>query len=65
MRLPRKQKKIIRAILLCHTGNANLKKYKMSKKRWVDEKIFYEVWYKRFDMEDRRSANTVKWKPKN
>ncbi len=63
MRLSRKEKKIIRAIMLCHTGNYDFKHRKISKSEWLGEKDFYNVWFKCFDMRDRKAANTIKSKP--
>ena len=65
MRLPRKEKKKLRAIFLCHTGNSDCRKSKYSKRIWVQQKEYYKVWFKCFDMTDRKLANLVKWKPKN
>ena len=62
MRLPRKEKKKIRAILICHIGNPELRKTKISKEMWIRQKEFYDVWFNTFNMEDIRSANKVKTK---
>lgn len=59
-RIPRKQKKIVRAILLCHTGNIEIKTIRLSKYKWLEQKKYYKVWYRCFNMCDRKMANTVK-----
>ena len=60
MRVSRKTKKKIRAILLCHTGNRDCRKLKVPKSKWIQLKQEYKVWLKCFDMTDRSTANTVK-----
>ena len=57
MRVSRKTKKKLRAIILCHSG---LTKIKVSKKLWVQLMYDYSIWLKKFDMTDRRNANKIK-----
>ena len=59
MKLSRKTKKKIRAIILCYTGNPKCRKRKYSKSEWWALRNDFKVWLKLFTMEDRRTANTV------
>jgi len=60
MRVTRRTKKKLRAIILCRTGNKDCRKLKCSKSKWLELQKIYEVWLKCFDITDRRAANTVK-----
>lgn len=62
MRVTRKDKKKLRAIIICHTGNYECHKMKVSKRVWLLEKEIYTVWFKLFSLMDRKVANTVKRK---
>lgn len=56
----RKDKKKIRAIILCHTGNKRFRKAKISKEDWLYLKSKYKVWLGCFNMSDRKNANTIR-----
>jgi len=58
--VPRKLKKRLRAIMLCHTGNAELAKMRISKSLWAQQKEYYDVWSGVADVAEMRSANSVK-----
>lgn len=60
MRIPRKIKKKLRIIFLCHTGNPKCRTIKLSKKQWVKNKSQYRVWLRSFDGSDVKSAKTIK-----
>jgi len=59
-KITRKDKKKLRAIMLCHTGNPDCRKTTYGKEHWLRLKIMYAVWLSCFRMEDRKSANTVR-----
>lgn len=59
-KITRKDKKKLRAIILCHTGNIKAKKSKYSKNDWLALKWEYKVWLSFFTMRDRKSANGVR-----
>jgi len=59
-KITRKDKKKLRAIMLCHTGNVTCRKSTYSKEEWLKIKIMYRVWLSCFTMDDRRMANTVR-----
>lgn len=58
-RVSRKDKKILRAIMLCHTGNPECRE-SHSKHQYLEIKKYYSVWFKTFSLVDRKNANTVK-----
>lgn len=58
--ITRKDKKKIRYIILCHTGNILYKKEKISKLDWFFLKKKYEVWLYVFSKDDIFSANSIK-----
>jgi hypothetical protein len=60
IRISRRDKKKLRAIFLCHTGNPQLRKSKYSKEQWEYQKRNYSVWMDVFRFEERRIANKVK-----
>lgn len=61
MRISRKDKKKLRAIMLCLTGNpAVRKKERPDKARWCRLKVQFKVWLRELSFSDRRVANTVK-----
>lgn len=59
MRIPRKQKKKLRAILLCYTGNIECKG-SFSKVNWCRIKKDFKIWYSIVSIGDRINANKVK-----
>ena len=59
-KITRKDKKKIRAILLCHTGNFTCRKTKVSKENWLSLKNEYSIWLSCFTMSDRKTANSIK-----
>ncbi len=59
-RISRYDKKILRAIFLCHTGNPDCRTSKYSKTHWVKLKEIYKVWFKCFKYSERKVANTVR-----
>lgn len=65
-KITRKDKKKLRAIILCHTGNPECRNSKYSKIQWLKIRETYNVWFKTMDrsdgMKDRKMANTVKFK---
>ena len=65
MKIKRKDKKKLRDILLCHTGNVKCSKLKISRESWFKLRVEYDVWFNCFDMEDRRGANAVRRYRKN
>jgi hypothetical protein len=58
-RISRNEKKKLKIISLCHTGNPDVRKTKFSKKSWLEMKIMYKEWLSVFSMEDRKLANKV------
>ena len=59
-KITRKDKKKLRAIMLCHTGNPACRKTTYGKEHWLRLKIMYKVWLSCFRMDDRKTANTVR-----
>jgi hypothetical protein len=59
-KITRKDKKKLRAIMLCHTGNPACRKTTYGKEHWLRLKIMYAVWLSCFRMDDRKTANTVR-----
>ena len=59
-KITRQDKKKLRAIILCHTGNPEYRKSKHGKEHWLRLKIMYKVWLSCFTMGDRKTANTVR-----
>ena len=60
MRISRKDKKKLRAIALCYTGNPECRKSKYSKKQWISQRNDFHVWLRVFNFSERRTANTIK-----
>ena len=60
MRIPRKIKKKLRIIFLCHSGNPKVRKEKISKENWVYSKKIYREWLRSFDSTDVEAAKTIK-----
>lgn len=60
--ITRKDKKKLRAIMLCHTGNYECRTSTYGKEHWLRLKIMYKVWLSCFTMGDRKTANKVKFK---
>lgn len=60
-RISRKDKKKLRAIFLCHTGNPDCRKAKYSKIQWANSKRTYFIWMSVFSFEERRIANKVRY----
>ena len=58
--ISRKEKKILRCIMLCHTGNPKCRKSKYSKSDWVKIRKMYNVWFNCFAFYERKVANTVR-----
>lgn len=58
--ITRKDKKILRCIMLCHTGNRECRKSKYSKSDWIKIRIMYDVWFRCFNFKERQVANRVK-----
>lgn len=56
----RKDKKILRYIMLCHTGNPKCRKSKYSKSDWIKIRNMYDVWFNSFTFKERQTANTVR-----
>lgn len=59
-KITRKDKKKLRAIMLCITGNPEYRKTTYGKENWLRLKIIYKVWLSCFTMDDRKTANTVR-----
>ena len=59
-RVSRYDKKILRAIILCHTGNPMCRKAKYSRIQWLRIKAKYKIWFKAFKHSERKMANTIK-----
>jgi hypothetical protein len=59
MRVTRKEKKKLRVIIICHTGNYKCHKIKLSKADWLLEKKQYTVWFKLVSLGERKVANGV------
>jgi hypothetical protein len=63
MRITRKDKKKLRAIMLCYTGNPECRKSKYSKHKWILIKRDFIVWFNLFSSNrESKIANTVKRK---
>ena len=60
-KITRKDKKSLRAIALCLTGNPAERKSKYSKNHWFKLKQTYIVWFRLFRMEDRKEANSLRY----
>lgn len=58
MRISRKDKKKVRAIVLCYTGNRDCKKG-FSKETWVALKREFIIWFRIISKHDRKNANRV------
>lgn len=58
-KITRKDKKKLRAIILCHTGNADSRKSTYSKEQWFNIRTMYAVWLSCVTMDDRRMANSI------
>lgn len=63
IRISRHDKKKLRTILLCYTGNPDARKIKCGKSDWIELRNHFVVWMCLFSLEDRKIANTIK--PKN
>lgn len=59
MRVSRRDKKKLKAIFLCHTGNPDCAKSKLSKKEWVLCKNDYRLWLSFFEKHERKWANLI------
>ena len=58
MRISRKDKKKVRVILLCYTGNVECRK-SYSKEQWHYLKKEFVVWFRIVSMLDRKNANKL------
>lgn len=60
MRISRKDKKKLKAIILCYTNNPKARKTKYSKKQWIEIKKEFIVWFRVISLQERKNANTVR-----
>lgn len=64
-KLKRKDKKRLRKILLCYTGNYEFSKVKLSKDSWFELAMYYKDWLSQKSIKkDSRMANTIYSCPK-
>lgn len=65
-KITRKDKKKLRAIILCHTGNPECRSSQYGKEHWLKLKIHYDVWFKLLGipghLKERKNANSVRFK---
>lgn len=57
MRIPRKLKKKLRVILICHTNNHECRKMKINKLKWLELKSQYKTWLTIFNRQDIKTIN--------
>jgi len=60
-KITRKDKKKLRAIALCLTGNPAERKSKYSKNHWFKLKQTFNVWFRMLTMDDRKNANSLRY----
>lgn len=59
-RINRSDKKRLRAILLCYTGNHECRKTKISKQLWTRLKLQYRKWLSLVSVNEYKAVNMIK-----